>query len=136
MREIVNGLLVRGGLILLAKRSPRRKAYPGTWSFPGGHLEPAETPEAGLVRELREELGVTPTTCLRLGLLADPNAGAEDPITYHLYVVTAWQGGEPAIADDEHTELGWFEPMAASSLPDLALEEYRPLLRRLAAAPV
>lgn len=52
------------------------------------------------------------------------------PATYHMFGVTGWKG-EPAILDDEHTELTWFELAEAASLPFLALEAYRPLLRGL-----
>jgi 8-oxo-dGTP diphosphatase len=46
------------GRILLAQR-PAGKALAGLWEFPGGKLEPGETPEAALVRELAEELSIT-----------------------------------------------------------------------------
>ena len=50
-------LLRADGAVLLAQR-PAGKAYAGYWEFPGGKLEPGETPRAALVRELREELGI------------------------------------------------------------------------------
>jgi 8-oxo-dGTP diphosphatase len=46
------------GRILLAQR-PEGKQLAGLWEFPGGKLEPGETPEAALVRELAEELSIT-----------------------------------------------------------------------------
>src|SRR5687768_2084662 len=49
-------IIVRRGHVLLGRRA--RAPYQGTWDLPGGFLEPYETPEAGLDRELREELGV------------------------------------------------------------------------------
>ena len=131
MRDIVNALLVRRGLVLLARRSPRRKAYPGLWSFPGGHVEKGEGLAQALGRELREEIGVTPIDSSFLGTIADPNAAADDPVTYHMYAVRTWRGGEPTKLDDEHTELRWFTQAAAISLPDLALAEYRPLLQKI-----
>jgi len=47
-----------------------------------------------------------------------------------MYVVAAWDG-KPVMTGDEHTALAWFAPDAAAALDDLALEEYRPLLRQL-----
>jgi 8-oxo-dGTP diphosphatase len=129
VRDIVNALLIRQGLVLLAKRSPRRKAYPNLWSFPGGHVEKGESLAKALDRELREEIGVAPIDYKLLGTIADPNTAKDDPVTYHMYAVTAWRGGEPTIIDDEHTELRWFKLAAAISLADLAVAEYRPLLQ-------
>ena len=52
------------GRVLVTSR-PASKDMAGLWEFPGGKLEPRETPEAALVRELREELGIeTATSCL------------------------------------------------------------------------
>ena len=52
------------GRVLLAQR-PKGKAMAGLWEFPGGKIEPGETPEAALVRELEEELGInTWKSCL------------------------------------------------------------------------
>jgi 8-oxo-dGTP diphosphatase len=124
MRHIVNALFVRGGKVLLARRSPHRAAYAGLWSFPGGHQEVGETLNEALVREVREEVGVTPTAFEFISTISDPNAQPTRPAAYHMYVVTAWDGGEPTFLGDEHTELRWFTLAAASALQDLALEEY------------
>jgi 8-oxo-dGTP diphosphatase len=52
------------GRVLLAQR-PEGKSLAGLWEFPGGKVEPGETPEAALVRELHEELGIeTWNSCL------------------------------------------------------------------------
>jgi 8-oxo-dGTP diphosphatase len=133
MRCIVNGLLVRKGFVLLAKRSPHRAAYPRLWSFPGGHVEESETLTEALVRELREEIGVTPTKYTCIGVITDPNAPACDPIAYHMYCITAWEGGKPTILGDEHSELAWIPLAAAASIADLALPDYRGLLTKLSA---
>ena len=57
-------LIDRDGRILLAQR-PEGKSMAGLWEFPGGKIEEGETPEAALVRELEEELGIkTWDSCL------------------------------------------------------------------------
>jgi len=131
MRNVVNALLLREAKVLLARRDPSRKAYPNLWSFPGGHVEQGETFEQALVREAREEIGIVPISYSALDRIADPNASRDAPVTYHMYAVTLWEGGEPVIMDKEHSELEWFALTTALQLPDLALEEYRPLLRQL-----
>ncbi len=55
---VVGAAIVRDGLVLAARRtSPPESA--GRWEFPGGKVEPGETPDAALVREIDEELGCT-----------------------------------------------------------------------------
>ncbi|MFD1797021.1 8-oxo-dGTP diphosphatase MutT [Paracoccus aurantiacus] len=57
-------LIDRDGRVLLAQR-PEGKSLAGLWEFPGGKVEPAETPEVALIRELHEELGIdTHASCL------------------------------------------------------------------------
>jgi mutator protein MutT len=133
--NIVNALLLRADRILLVRRSPRRKAYGGTWSFPGGHVEHQETLEEALVREVREEVGVRPISFVSLGTIEDPNTAPDDPVMYHMYAVRSWEGGEPRLLGKEHTELRWFSPESASKLEGLALEEYRPLFLRVVSVP-
>lgn len=58
MVEVACAVIRRDGLYLVCQRSPRH-AQPGKWEFPGGKIEPGESPEQALVREIDEELGVT-----------------------------------------------------------------------------
>lgn len=101
MRNIVNALFVRDGRILLARRSPHRPTYAGLWSFPGGHVKQNETLIEALLREVREEVGVTPTTFGLIGIIVDPNATTTDAATYHMYAITAWDNSQPSLVGDD-----------------------------------
>jgi 8-oxo-dGTP diphosphatase len=85
------------GRVLIAQR-PFDKEHAGLWEFPGGKIEPGESPEAALVRELREELGVT-VALQHLEPLTFSSAGrGKRHLLLLLYRCTTWQG-EPSALD-------------------------------------
>lgn len=93
---------------LLAARRHRPTALAGRWEFPGGKVDPGETPEQALHRELHEELGVA----VALGPeLPGPDGGAWPISSRHR--MRLWSAvvvrGEPAPLV-EHDELRWLEP--------------------------
>ncbi|HEX7849088.1 MAG TPA: (deoxy)nucleoside triphosphate pyrophosphohydrolase [Sphingomonas sp.] len=90
-------LIDSGGRVLIAQRPPG-KEHAGLWEFPGGKVEPGESPEAALVRELREELGVT-VAPENLDPLTFSSAGrGERHLLLLLYRCAVWQG-EPRALD-------------------------------------
>lgn len=126
----VGALLLRDGRVLLGLRALHKRLAPGRWDLPGGHVEPGETPEQALWRELAEETGIGPP--------ADPAAAARivaefafDGVVLRLYAVRDWVG-EPRALGDEHQRLQWFAPAQAAALPDLSHPRLGDLLRRLA----
>ncbi|SHG96587.1 ADP-ribose pyrophosphatase YjhB, NUDIX family [Kaistia soli DSM 19436] len=125
MRHCACAILVQDGRLLLGKRAPHRKAYAGKWDVIGGRVEDGEALEDALVRELREEIGVAPLEWEDLCSLPDMGPEAQGPSTYHMFAVRAWTGGQPRIANHEHSALRWFTVAEASALADLAMDEYR-----------
>lgn len=113
MLVVVAAALVDGsGRVLLQKRAPDR-SMAGLWEFPGGKVDSGELPEAALVRELREELGIvahaedlTPC-CFASAPLGDRH------LLLLLYLCRGWQG-EPRTLDA--VELKWLRPSEMSAL--------------------
>lgn len=101
------------GRVLIAQR-PEGKSMAGLWEFPGGKVEPGETPEAALIRELEEELGIeTWASCLAPFTFASHTYD-----TFHLlmplFVCRKWEGTAMA---REHTALKWVRAARLSDYP-------------------
>lgn len=119
MIEVVAAMTTCDGRFMICRR-PAGKANAGLWEFPGGKLEPNETPQAALRREIREELGME----IRVSaLLADALRGE---IHLSLYAAEI-EHGAPVLL--EHSAIAWIR--------DDEINEYalcpadRELLRRL-----
>lgn len=123
--DFVGAILVHDGRILLGRRSSAKTDAPSCWDLIGGRVEPGETFEDACVREIAEELAVHAELDVEL-LRTRVSSGAE----YRIFRVTRWFG-EPCLANDEHTEIGWFSPEQACRLQPLAAEEYIALFRAI-----
>lgn len=110
MHEVVTAALVREGQVLLVHRSPDRRAYPGVWDLPGGHVEPGETELAALTREMHEELGVQIAEGSAIHLCRLDIGREGDCVRLSAWLVDAWQGTPRNVAPDEHDEIRWFRP--------------------------
>lgn len=132
--EYACALPIRDGRLLLGLRASHRRNRPSCWDTIGGHIEPGESAEAALIRELQEEIGITPTDFRRFETIETTETDGVTPALWHLFTVTEWTGGEPAISNDEHSEIGWFTFSEAQSLTPLASKAYRSAFARLAAA--
>ena len=84
-------LIDADGRVLLAQR-PEGKSMAGLWEFPGGKVEPGETPEAALIRELREELGIETWGSCLAPLTFASHAYADFHLLMPLFACRKWQG--------------------------------------------
>jgi 8-oxo-dGTP diphosphatase len=112
MTVVAAALADEKGRVLLQQRAPGR-AMAGLWEFPGGKVDEGELPEAALVRELREELGIEVGAAdLVPACFASAPLGERHMILL-LYVCRRWQG-EPRPLDA--TALRWEKPAAMGAL--------------------
>ncbi len=101
------------GRVLMCQR-PEGKSLAGLWEFPGGKLEPGETPEACLIRELKEELEIeVAAACLAPFVFASHSYEAFH-LLMPLYLCRRWEGTPRAI---EHPQIRWIRPARLSELP-------------------
>jgi 8-oxo-dGTP diphosphatase len=89
--------------VLIAQR-PQHKTLGGLWEFPGGKIEPGERPEAALIRELHEELGISVKEPCLAPLTFASHAYPDFHLFMPLYICRRWDG---AVAAREHQALAW-----------------------------
>jgi len=108
--KVVGAVIVRDGLILCAQRGPLG-ALPGMWEFPGGKIEPDETPHDALAREITEELECE----VAVGELITTTSheydfGIVELTTFYCELLS----GSPVLT--EHAEVVWLPPTELTSL--------------------
>jgi 8-oxo-dGTP diphosphatase len=99
--------------VLIAQR-PVGKDMAGLWEFPGGKVEPDESPEAALIRELQEELSIKTKQACLAPLSFVSHAYESFHLLMPLYVCRKWQG-QPQ--PNEHQALKWVRPQALRDYP-------------------
>ncbi len=94
------------GRVLLAQR-PEGKSLAGLWEFPGGKVEAGETPEAALIRELKEELDIDTWSSCLAPLTFASHSYPEFHLLMPLFACRRWQG---TVRATEGQQLAWVTP--------------------------
>lgn len=109
---VAAALVDRDGRLLVQQR-PEGLSMPGLWEFPGGKVEPGETPEQALIRELAEELAIdVEQACLAPACFASDMLG-DRHLLLLLYVCRKWRGTPVA---QHASALRWVRPVALHGL--------------------
>jgi len=106
-------LIDADGRVLLAQR-PEGKSLAGLWEFPGGKVEAGETPEAALIRELKEELGIDTWQSCLAPLTFASHAYPGFHLLMPLFACRKWQG---TATPREGQTLAWVRPAALRDYP-------------------
>jgi 8-oxo-dGTP diphosphatase len=101
------------GRVLLAQR-PVGKPMAGLWEFPGGKVDPGETPEAALIRELAEELGIDVTASCLAPFTFASHSYPDFHLLMPLYVCRKWSG-IPAAREGQR--FAWVRPARLGDYP-------------------
>lgn len=111
---VVAAALIDGDGRILVQQRPPGTSMAGLWEFPGGKIEGSETPEAALIRELREELAINVSAaCLAPACFASEALG-ERHLLLLLYVCRKWSGVPRPV---HASALQWLRPAQLFTLP-------------------
>ena len=122
--RVAAGIIMRNEDVFVALRS-KEQHQGGCWEFPGGKVEPQETPSQALVRELKEECGIEVQRSDEFHVIRHDYA--DKSVELHFFVVTDFVG-EPS--GSEGQQVAW---VAKTSLPDLIFPEANvPIVKMLA----
>ncbi|MEM9043095.1 MAG: 8-oxo-dGTP diphosphatase MutT [Pseudomonadota bacterium] len=113
-------LIDRDGRVLIAQR-PKGKSMAGLWEFPGGKVEPGETPEACLIRELEEELSINTWESCLAPLTFASHSYEDFHLLMPLFICRKWEG---IVSPREGQRTAWVAvrelknyPMPAADVP-------------------
>lgn len=101
------------GRVLICQR-PEGKSLAGLWEFPGGKVEPGETPEQCLIRELDEELGIKVAQACLAPFVFASHSYESFHLLMPLYLLRRWEG---LVTRKEHEALAWVKPDKLADYP-------------------
>ena len=110
---VAAALIDADGRVLICQR-PEGKQLAGLWEFPGGKVEPGETPEVCLIRELDEELGIQVNPACLAPFVFASHAYEAFHLLMPLYLLRRWEG---EVTRREHSALKWVRPVKLFDYP-------------------
>lgn len=119
--QVVHAIIKENEKFLLGKRSVFKKNEPGFWAFIGGRLEYSESLESALIRECAEEIDVIVRSIKKIKEVIEEEAA-------HYWFEVEIVSGIPKLANDEHSELGWFTKLEARALSLIVAEDLEIIL--------
>lgn len=129
--DVVAVILERNGRLLLGKRSPHKRSAPDYWCPVSGHLEAGESQAAAVEREVLEETGLR-VVALDCVARCDTHDGSA---VMHWWRAQPLDDAPAFLANDEHSELGWFTPDELLRLSPVFDEDIAILLRATRSVP-
>lgn len=122
-------LIDKDGRVLVAQR-PEAKPMAGLWEFPGGKLQPGETPEFALCREIEEELGIQVRECCFTPIAFASHSYTDFHLLMPLYVCRMWKG---IIAPREGQAVRWMKinDLYSLDMPEADMPLIAQLMERL-----
>ncbi|MGB9465132.1 MAG: (deoxy)nucleoside triphosphate pyrophosphohydrolase [Candidatus Acidiferrum sp.] len=117
MRLVVAAVIERSDRRFLIGQRRRNDTSPLKWEFPGGKVEEGETPEAALVRELREELNVTLEKCAEIGRTRHKYASTPNELEIRFFAASI---GEDEIHPETFEQIAWVLPKELGNYDFLA----------------
>lgn len=123
MIDVCAGICMRDGRFFMSQRDIEEKSYPGCWCFPGGKIEPGESPRGALIREFAEEVGLQITPAYAPYAVFDIGN-----YRFHCFT-TSIESPKSSQCLDATIGFGWFTPVEIRSLNTTSLTHEA--LRRL-----
>ena len=117
MRTVVAAVIERGDRRFLIGQRKRNDTSPLKWEFPGGKVEPGETPETALARELKEELAVKLQRCMPIGRTVHKYAATPEELEILFYAVEI---AESEITPRAFEQIAWVLPKELGTYDFLA----------------
>ena len=117
--NVVAAIIERGGRFLLGKRSALKRNAPGYWAPISGRIEAGESQTEAVVREVREETGLS----VRAGEKVAECDTHDGSALIHWWRVYPLDASAAWLANDEHSELGWFSLEEMKRLEPVFLED-------------